>query len=124
MFVYFVRAGNRGAIKIGVASNVERRLETLQTGNAFKLHVLATIPCDNRGHALTLEARFHKFFARQRIRGEWFQGNIDFRKINGIIDCDNTKSALDRSEPTYKHVKNAKKKRKLKAEKLAKKITK
>lgn len=86
MYVYFIRAGNSGAIKIGMAVNIERRINTLQAGNAFKLQVLALIPCDCREEALHLEQRIHKFFAKQRIRGEWFQGNIDFRKFRGAID--------------------------------------
>ena len=114
MYVYFVRAGNRGAIKIGVARNVKRRLETLQTGNPFELKLLATIPCSDKAKALNLDASIHRFFKSQRIRGEWFQGNIDFRKMNNLIDCDTTKSALDRQKPTYVHVKNAKKKRQAK----------
>lgn len=84
MFVYFVRAGNRGAIKIGIASNIERRMATMQTGNAFQLKLLATIPCDSRLEAENTEKKIHKFFSKQRIRGEWFQGNINFKKIYGI----------------------------------------
>ena len=111
MFVYFVRAGNRGAIKIGVARNVQRRIDTMQTGNAFKLNLLASIKCDNRDHAYSMEKRIHSFFARQRIRGEWFQGNIDFRKIENITDVDTTRSSITRVKSDYVHVKNAKKKR-------------
>ncbi len=81
MFVYFLRAGNRGAIKIGMAIDVEKRVLELQTGNAFKLNVIAKIPCDNREQALHIEQQLHKRFAKQRIRGEWFMGNIDFKKI-------------------------------------------
>jgi predicted GIY-YIG superfamily endonuclease len=112
MNVYFVRAGNRGAIKVGVARNVERRISTMQTGNPFKLNLLASISCDSRVSAYALEAKIHKFFARQRIRGEWFQGNIDFRKIGGsIIDVDSTKSSPDYEKSTYQPKKKVKKKR-------------
>ena len=112
MYVYFVRAGNKGAIKIGVAANIERRMATMQTGNAFKLNLMARIPCDNRLQAQELEKRIHSFFKRQRIRGEWFQGNIDFRKLNEqVVDLDETASALNRETGSYVHVKNAKKKR-------------
>ena len=114
MYVYFIRAGNSGAIKIGMAANIDRRMEVLQTGNAFKLHVIALIPCDCREQALHIEQMIHKFFAKQRIRGEWFQGNIDFRRMREIVDVDTTRSALNRPAPTYKHVKNAKKKRRAK----------
>jgi len=109
--VYFVRAGNRGAIKIGIARNVNRRIDALQTGNAFKLNLIASIPCSSRKEAEHLEGRLHRFFSKQRIRGEWFQGNIDFRKAENIIDVDNTRSSLTKPKSTYVHVRNAKKKR-------------
>jgi predicted GIY-YIG superfamily endonuclease len=112
MFVYFVRAGNRGAVKIGIARNVERRVATLQTGNAFKLNVMAVIPCSSRIEAQSLEERLHKRFAKQRIRGEWFQGNIDFRRIKyDFEDTDTTSSAPNWVKSNYDQVKNAKKKR-------------
>lgn len=111
MYVYFVRAGNKGAIKIGVAANIERRMATMQTGNAFKLNLMARIPCDNRLQAQELEKRIHSFFKRQRIRGEWFQGNIDFRKIQSLEDFDETKSGLSFASSSCKHIKNAKKKK-------------
>lgn len=84
MFLYFLRAGNRGAIKIGIAKDVKKRIDELQVGNAFQLNLLATIPCDCRDQALELERRIHAFFKRQRIRGEWFQGNIQMSKINEL----------------------------------------
>jgi len=111
MYVYFIRAGNRGAIKIGIARNIERRVATLQTGNAFKLNIMALIPCGCRKEAQNLESNIHKFFNRQRIRGEWFQGNIDFRKIEHIVDIDTTRSSLTKVKSDYKPIKNAKKKR-------------
>lgn len=95
MNVYFVRAGNRGAIKIGMADNVEKRVAELQCGNASKLNIISVIKCDSREQAFDTERRIHKFFKRQCIRGEWFAGNIDFRKLNDeMIDTDETKSSL------------------------------
>ena len=115
MYVYFVRAGNRGAIKIGMARNVERRLATMQTGNAFELKIMACICCESKRDALILEKRLHSKFKRQRIRGEWFQGNIDFRSIKeDFKDTDETKSSLTKPKSDYVPVKNAKKKRRAK----------
>ena len=114
MFVYFIRAGNRGAIKIGVAEDVDARVATLQVGNAFKLNVIAMIPCDCREQAQNMEQSIHRFFNRQRIRGEWFQGNIDFRKMNKIIDVDTTKSATTKFDPNYIKPESTKKRRRAK----------
>jgi len=60
---------------------------------------------------LHLEGRIHKIFINQRIRGEWFQGNINFKKVRGIVDIDNTSSSENYKKSDYIHVKNAKKKR-------------
>jgi len=115
MYVYFIRAGNRGAIKIGVARNVERRMATMQTGNAFELKLLACIKCNSRNDSLILEKRLHSKFKRQRVRGEWFTGNIDFRSLNEeIIDTDQTRSSLTKAKSTYVPIRNAKKKRRAK----------
>lgn len=83
-YVYFIRAGNRGAIKIGIARNIQRRLDALQVGNQYKLNLIASIPCVSRKHAEGMESKIHRFFRRQNIRGEWFQGNINLKKIENL----------------------------------------
>jgi len=80
MFVYFVQAGKRGPIKIGIARNIQRRIDSMQTGNAYGLNLLAAIPCKDRDQARDFEGRLHRFFLRQRIRGEWFTSNINVKK--------------------------------------------
>jgi len=93
MYVYFIRAGHTGPIKIGVASNVDRRLDTLQTGNHMELFLVAKIKCQSKTHAYSIENALHKKFKGKRIRGEWFMPNI---KISEIEEFNNvTKSNLD-----------------------------
>jgi len=122
MYVYFIRAGNSGAIKIGMAVNIERRMNTLQTGNAFKLNIIALIPCDTREQALYLEQRLHRCFNSQHIRGEWFQGNIDFTKINNIVGVDDGVHPLKRAMINRKQRRKGIKKRREKRLKDANKI--
>jgi len=81
MYVYFIRAGKAGPIKIGIASDVERRIADMQTGNAYILESILTIPCKSRIHAQSVENSLHAFFRKQRIRGEWFTGNINIKKV-------------------------------------------
>lgn len=88
MYVYFIRAGNNGPIKIGVADNVEKRVETLQTGNAVELIVIAVIKCSSRSAAFNKEAAFHKMFASKRIRGEWFRGGIRINQLSELKEGD------------------------------------
>jgi len=102
MYVYFLRAGNRGAIKIGMAKDVEARVAMLQTGNAFKLNILATIPCDSETQARHLESMFHKRFQSQRIRGEWFTGNINFQKLRDIeMEGQREKLFMDKEQESH-----------------------
>ena len=81
MYVYFIRAGSNGPIKIGVAENVESRMETLQTGNHMELQIVAKIKCTGRKAAYRREATFHREFSYKRIRGEWFCGTIRLNQI-------------------------------------------
>lgn len=64
--VYFIRAGDR--IKIGVTSNISRRMQALQTGHPEMLDLLHTMPGGRRE-----ERQFHEQFRALRIRNsEWF----------------------------------------------------
>ena len=66
-FVYFLRRGEDGPIKIGVAVNPNKRKAQLQTSLVEPLHTLLVLP----GTRAT-EAHYHARFAKLRIRGEWF----------------------------------------------------
>lgn len=67
-WVYFIRAGDRGPIKIGVATNPYARLEELQTGNPYRLKLIAAF---SGGYAE--ESRLHQQFERERLESEWFK---------------------------------------------------
>jgi hypothetical protein len=67
-WVYFVRAGATGPIKIGRSNNVDGRVSTLQTGNHEPLQVIAKIP---GGQAV--EAMLHTALEPHALRGEWFK---------------------------------------------------
>lgn len=68
MATYIIRAGLAGPVKIGKADDPHQRLRDLQTGNAEQLHLLRVVdtPFD-------AEPIFHLKFARNRLRGEWFE---------------------------------------------------
>lgn len=64
--VYFVQSVNGGPVKIGrTASDVRKRLMSLQTGRADKLIIIATTD----GFS---EKEVHERFRPWRISGEWF----------------------------------------------------
>lgn len=66
--VYFVSAGVGGPIKIGWSTDVDRRIDELQTANPVKLTLVATVP-----GTMADEARLHELFAHLRIQSEWFR---------------------------------------------------
>lgn len=65
--IYFVQTNDNAHIKIGYASNVEKRMAALQTGAPRGVKLLATMPGDKQ-----VERAVHERFARLRGHGEWF----------------------------------------------------
>lgn len=66
-WVYFIAAGERGPIKIGIATDVRSRMRSHQCSNPTELLLLRAVPGGR-----WLEACLHEWFAPWRIRGEWF----------------------------------------------------
>lgn len=65
--IYFVQAAS-GPIKIGFSTNPPSRVETLRTAHHEELTLLGTIAGDPGR-----EAFWHRAFAGDHIRGEWFR---------------------------------------------------
>ena len=61
------------AVKIGITCRPthQGRLQQLQTGNPFNLHVYAEFPV-NRWHVSKTEANIHKALSDKKMQGEWF----------------------------------------------------
>lgn len=70
--IYFVRRGKSGPIKIGITTNLERRLRVLQTGSDEQIDVLATVPGSARE-----EAELHGQWKALRRKGEWFEASSE-----------------------------------------------
>lgn len=69
-YVYFVTDGD--FIKIGIAKDVKKRLQTLQTGNPKRLKVLKTIALQD-DEARMQEENYHRKFRDYNACGEWFK---------------------------------------------------
>ena len=69
-FVYAIGQGFEQPVKIGVASDVARRLTTIQAGNPADLRVLWSV---EHPEPFALEAHLHRTFAAAKVRGEWFK---------------------------------------------------
>lgn len=87
MRLYFIREGEDGPIKIGIAESPERRRHGLQGGNPRRLHILKSLPAGHFGAAIATERRWHRAFAAERLEGEWFRA------------CDRLLEAISRGEP-------------------------
>lgn len=69
--IYFVRAAGTDYIKIGYTADADSfkgRLQSLQTGQPWKLEVLRVV--EDAGQ--WMESAFHVAFAEYRHHGEWF----------------------------------------------------
>lgn len=67
--VYFVQGQQLGLIKIGVATDVQSRLRSVQASSPDQLILMGLIRCHNFGQT---EREIHKRFAHCRAHGEWF----------------------------------------------------
>jgi len=69
-YIYFLQAGN-GPIKIGMASNLDRRICGLQTASHHHLKLIHSEE-HNKALARKKEKYYHTIFDHYRVRGEWF----------------------------------------------------
>lgn len=92
--VYFVRAGEH--VKIGVTKDVGERLDSLRTGCAHRLTLLAAILGDS-----TLERALHERFSHLRGEGEWFRAAPDLIAfVDGLILAMQVRGTLKRATPS------------------------
>lgn len=71
-FVYFITTDFEH-VKIGVTGDLAGRLRKLQTAHYQEVHLLFTVECQSREHALEIEAGLHRFYGKFHIRNEWFE---------------------------------------------------
>ena len=74
--VYFAQMGAAGPIKIGMAREPAKRIDTIQSGNPYPLTVLLTV-APAWTSTRDLERRLHHLFSNNRMRGEWFESTAD-----------------------------------------------
>lgn len=82
MTVYFIRRKGdpQGLIKIGVSTNLGRRLYAMQTANPEGFDVLCSVHGGKE-----LEAYFHERFSDDRVAREWFKPSPDLIKMASDI---------------------------------------
>lgn len=72
MYICYI-IGAETTIKVGYTSNIENRLNVLQTGNPETLEVLVKIVCATKAEAIEWEREWHFQLRGAHIRGEWFK---------------------------------------------------
>jgi hypothetical protein len=72
MYVYFIRTGD--AIKIGIGTDVTKRIVSIQVGNPHKIELLHTINTSEE-EARKIESQIHELFKKIHLNGEWFHAN-------------------------------------------------
>jgi hypothetical protein len=84
--IYFIRAGEAGAIKIGYTkSDANRRLYELQTSHPEPLRILGIM-----GGDCEAERSLHRRFAKDHLRGEWFNPSpelLNFIESNTVREA-------------------------------------
>lgn len=81
--IYFIQQGPGGPIKIGSASNIRKRMKSLQTGSPVALVFLGHID----GTAST-EHEIHRLLRRYSLMGEWFRPDqevLQYLRDNGTM---------------------------------------
>ena len=71
-FIYLVHC--EGFYKIGIATNLRKRVSNIQTSNPFKVTLVAYTKTEN---VFADELELHELFKDKRVRGEWFKLNDD-----------------------------------------------
>lgn len=67
--VYFIQAAPEWPLKIGVSTNVMKRLAALRSGSGLHLKVIGVI----RDGTRETERALHRRFDEERLSGEWFR---------------------------------------------------
>jgi hypothetical protein len=84
-------------IKIGIASNPEKRIASIQTGSPRRLKILTYFDTPNRDIAKKFETAFHNHYQAKRLAGEWF----DVDPIEALqLACNSFRNYLERMAPS------------------------
>jgi hypothetical protein len=71
-YIYVIAPEAGYPCKVGVASNIKKRLKGLQTGSGEELFVHSVFAAANRGTAFRVEKFAHRRLQENRMVGEWF----------------------------------------------------
>ena len=74
-YVYLICDPSQESYKIGCTRNIaQKRLQSLQTGNSTKLHIVETVKTD---YPFRLETMLHKKYNHKKLHNEWYDLNTE-----------------------------------------------
>jgi len=86
-YLYLIKCEDSNYYKIGITNDLNKRLETHQTGCPYKLKIIYYVEpdvCDFSGKEITCLERFlHKNYQHLLVRGEWFK--FDYSHLSDIV---------------------------------------
>lgn len=74
--VYFIEDPHAGYVKIGVATDVRKRMAQLQCSHGHPLKLLGTM-----SGGRPVEKNLHEMFARYKVRREWFKLSDEIKEF-------------------------------------------
>ena len=92
-YIYLLSEETDKYLKIGIATNVIKRLSSIQTGNPYNISILYNVCVLNMRNA---EKAFHKKFKHLKYKNEWFL------KDESIITAFKTFSENTKETPVYR----------------------
>ena len=87
-YVYFIRLGDDGPIKIGYTKNIKRRLITIQVDNPLLVRLIAVMVGGRKE-----EYQLHRIYSKYRLYGEWFEPSSELLGFISQFDSLNIVSA-------------------------------
>lgn len=72
----FVFCDGEDLFKVGISSNVSKRLAGLQTASPARLRIETVITLPSRDCALSIERRMHEELSCSGLCGEWFSTSL------------------------------------------------
>lgn len=85
-FVYVI-SGEHGAVKVGIANDVESRLRHLQIACPVELSVRYVGAVGERTAAYKVETRAHHILGSYHSHGEWFKASVKMAMDAVIVAC-------------------------------------
>lgn len=91
VYLYMIKCndGFNNPVKIGIAKDVDKRLNDLQIGCPYPLTIEDIVKVGSRRQAEYFEATCHRLLTREGkyLRGEWFKGPVDLRDLYDRVSC-------------------------------------